>query len=107
MKRRKKIRTIKTKKFWLSIIALVVIIDAMYVLMLPQGAARFAILRSGHPIAALTLSITTEGYPHELEDGQIGYVLVDAPYDREQGDVMDTWMVYRHGMIYVGEYDTR
>lgn len=37
MKRRKKIRTIKTKKFWLSIIALVVIIGAMYVLMLPQG----------------------------------------------------------------------
>src|SRR5699024_5346907 len=105
--RRKKIRTIKAKKFWLSSIAVVVIMDAMYVLMLPQGAARGAILRSGHPIGAVTLSITTEGYADEMEDGKIGYVLEDEPYEREQGDVMDTWMVYRHGMIYVGEYDTR
>lgn len=107
MKRRKKIHKIKTRKFWFSMIALIVVVGVMYVLMLPQGAARFAILRSGHPIAALTSSITTEGYPHELEDGQIGYVLADAPYDRDRRGVLDTWLVYRYGMIYMGEYDWR
>ena len=34
-----------------------------------------------------------------------GYVLLDAPYDRDRGEEMGTWLVYRYGMIYVGEYD--
>ena len=105
MKKRKKIHTIKTRKFWLSVILFLVLVTAMYVLMLPQRAVRFAIQRSGHPLAALTAKMTTEGYPQDLDDGQIGYVLLDAPYDRDRGEEMGTWLVYRYGMIYVGEYD--
>lgn len=107
MKKRKRLNKTKTRKIWMSIILLIILVGGMYVLVLPEGAARFAILRSGHPIAALTAQMTEEGYPHELQDGQIGFLLVDAPYDRDYKGVMDTWMVYRHGVIYIGEYDER
>lgn len=107
MKRRKKQNKKKTKKCWISIILLIVLVGGMYVLMLPEGAVRFAIFRSGHPLVAVTATFTDEGYPKELEDGQIGYVLEDAPYDRDHKSVMDTWIVYRHGMVYVGQYDGR
>lgn len=107
MKRKKKLYKKKTRKFWTSIILLLVLIGAMYVLMIPEGAARFAIFRSGHPIAALTSRMTADAYPKELEDGQIGYTLLDAPYDRDSRGVLRTWLVYRYGMIYVGEYDAR
>lgn len=107
MKKRKRLNKKKTRKFWGSIILLVVLVGGMYVLMLPEGAARFAVLRSGHPLAALTAQLTEEGYPNDLEDGQIGYVLEDAPYDRDYRSVMETWIVDRHGMIYIGEYDDR
>lgn len=107
MKKKHKVHLTRTKKGWTSIILLAILICAMYVLMLPEGAVRFAILRSGHPLAALTIQMTSEEYPNELEDGQIGYTLTDAPYDRNEGRTMKNWLVYRYGMIYVGEYDDR
>lgn len=107
MKKRKRLNKAKTRKIWMTIILLVILIGGMYVLMLPEGAVRFAILRSGHPLVALTAQMKENGYPYELEDGQIGFVLEEAPYDRDHKGVMDTWMVYRYGMIYVGEYDER
>lgn len=107
MEKKKRLNKTKKRKIWTSIILLVILIGGMYGLMLPEGAVRFAILRSGHPLVALTVHMKDEGYPYELEDGQIGFVLEDAPYDRDHQSVMDTWMVYRYGMIYVGEYDDR
>ena len=51
MKRRKKIRTIKTKKFWLSIIALVVIIGAMYDIVKTATKTRINVWKIGQMIA--------------------------------------------------------
>lgn len=83
-----------------------VLVILMYILLLPGGAVRFAVLRSGHPVSAFVSGLEETSYGFELEDGQIGYMLTDPPYDREKGEKMQKWIVYRNGMIYVAIYDT-
>lgn len=104
MKKRRKRSERKAKKYWLTLLFVPVIILLMYILMLPDGAVRFAVLKSGHPFTAFSTGIEEMGNQYELEDGQIGYMLTEPPYDRERGETMRYWVVSRHGIAYVGEY---
>ena len=105
MKKKRRKHRRKTKKYWKVLSLVPILILVMYIFMLPDGAVRFAILRSGHPLSAFQTGIVEAPYSQELEDGQIGYVLTQPPYDRDKGVEMRNWVVNRYGMIYVAEYN--
>lgn len=103
MRKMKKKRRRKRKKYWKVLFFVPVFILMTYIFLLPEGALRFAVLRSGHPMTAFSTKIEKADFQEELKEGEIGYVLTSPPYDRNQGSATENWVVYRIGFIYWGE----
>lgn len=85
------------------IVAALLCLLAVGTLCTPKGALRFAIVRSGHPIKAVTSGIGPAEYAF-AGAGQIGYTLRNPPYEAQTDSTLCNWVVTRRGAVYWGEY---
>jgi len=89
-------------KFFVSLFLMVGLL--IYIFMTPKGALRLGIAMSGHPVKAVTSTITNKPYDFYSKKNQIGYSLKNPPYNKDTDSKLINWNVTRYGIFYVAEY---
>ncbi len=92
----------KRKLKWIFATLLTAVV--MYVTMTPMGALRLAVLHHGYPLKALVLELRDTPHKMGLEENQIGYSLIDPPFEKDTQAKLVNWVVTKQGPFYVGDY---
>ena len=76
-----------------------------YVFLTPIGALRFAVLREGYPIEAITLKVdyssAREPSPLDMDiKNNIVYTIFNAPIEEPTQTPLDNWVISKYGIFY-------
>ncbi len=88
------------KKFWAIVTAIVII----YSTMTPTGALRFAVLRAGYPLHAVTRKTKDVPYRFYTKDNQTAFSLENPPVEKDTQGQLVNWVVTQYGIFYIGSY---
>ncbi|MDD4849853.1 MAG: hypothetical protein PHO10_04040 [Gemmiger sp.] len=82
-----------------------VLLIACYFSMTAMGALRFAIITSGHPVAAFTFKTMATPYYTYAEANKTGYSLENPPFEADTQSELVNWAVTKHGVFYTAYYE--
>lgn len=93
----------KKKLTWIIPIAILAIL-VIYLFLTPVGALRFAVVKEGYPIKAVTLRISNEPYQGSIKDNEIMYTILNPPHENTTDSDLVNWVVAKRGVFYFGSY---
>jgi len=94
----------KPKQIVIAAFAVLAIVIGAYLFMTPTGAVKLAVALSGHPLKAITSTVTDKSYDFPAQKNQIGYSLQNPPYEKATNSELINWIATKHGIFYTAEY---
>lgn len=94
----------KPKQMVIAAFAIFAIAIGAYFCMTPTGAVKLAVALSGHPIKAITSTVTDKSYDFPTQENQIGYSLQNPPYEKDTNSELINWIATKHWIFYTAEY---
>lgn len=94
------------KKLKHILIILMICIATSYLFLNPIGALRFAVLRNGYPIEAITLKVNYSLCRKPVgmdKKNKIVYTISNPPIEEKTQTPFDSWVISKHGIFYWGE----
>lgn len=93
----------KNLKYLIAFTGIIVLGIASYLFLTPQGALRFAMVRAGYPLEAITINLTDVEITKGAQDNQIDYTL--ANFETNIEGESSLWSVLNAGILYWGRHD--